>query len=84
MLKMCIEYDVPREVMIDFIVNVVITYVVTIITYIISSRLSIAVLMNWHFSKDIAQTNRKLLTEMQRLNESLSALTTSSPVDETL
>jgi hypothetical protein len=35
-------------------------------------------------AKDIAQTNRKLLTEMQRLNESLSALTTSSPFDETL
>jgi hypothetical protein len=46
----------------------------TYIAYLIVSRITIATLMAWHYTKETAKTNEKMLNEMRCLRNQLASL----------
>lgn len=80
-----------RERESDFCVFILLTIVssliyvaITYITYLIVSRIAIATLMAWHYTKETAKTNEKMLNEMRCLRNQLASLEkeTDEPQEE--
>jgi hypothetical protein len=56
------------------IVGSLISMALTYIAYLIVSRITIATLMAWHYTKETAKTNEKMLNEMRCLRNQLASL----------
>jgi hypothetical protein len=55
------------------IVSSLISIALTYIAYLIISRITIAMLMAWHYTKETAKTNEKMLNEMRCLRNQLAS-----------